>query len=145
MFLLEESVGFLANRAAAALRGALERKLVVHGITAQQWAVLLLCGRGETAAPSELSRVLGIDAAAVTRLLDRLEAKELAVRRPSHSDRRALTVELTARSRALLPKLPIAAQGVLDQALMGFSRAEVERLKSALLRILANLARAEPA
>jgi DNA-binding MarR family transcriptional regulator len=143
MFELADSIGYLLNRAAAQVRVRLEQKLAPHGITVQQWAVLFVCFKTGATTPTALARTVGIDGAAVTRLLDRMESKGLLRRMANPANRRSLTVEIAARGRALAPKLPPLAQQVLDEALAGFSAAEKEQLRTLLRHIVDAGARAE--
>ncbi|WP_261166332.1 MarR family winged helix-turn-helix transcriptional regulator [Microbacterium sp. Marseille-Q6965] len=55
--------------------------------------------RGAVVTPGALSQHLGITTAATTKLLDRLEAAEHITRTPHPTDRRALAIEITPRTR----------------------------------------------
>ena len=138
-FDLQQSVGYLVNRVAKEMKESLEAQMARHGTTAHQWAVLIRLYQGEAQTGNQLAALLGIDGAAVTRLLDRLEAKDLVVRRSHPLDRRAWLVELTAKGRALTPKLVPIALGVLEEFLTGFSRSEVDQLVQLLRKMLGNI------
>jgi DNA-binding MarR family transcriptional regulator len=83
--------------------------------------------------------LLGTDNAGITRLLDRLEAKGLVMRRTSPTDRRAIVVEPTAAGRALVPHLLPVIRGVTAQLLDGFSAEELPVLQALLRRLLDNV------
>jgi MarR family transcriptional regulator, temperature-dependent positive regulator of motility len=53
----------------------------------------------------ELARRLGLEVSTVTRLVDRLERGGLAERRAGESDRRSVTVALTAEGRAAAERM----------------------------------------
>ncbi len=111
-YALSDSLGYWVNRLAMAMRVHFERELAPFGVTAKQWAVLVTCYRGQARTPVELADALGIDRSAVTRLLDRLEAKRLLRRLPSAGDRRSVGIQLTSAGRKLVPKLiPISQEG----------------------------------
>lgn len=57
----------------------------------------------------ELADVIGIDKAAVTRALSRLEQSGYIVRKDDQEDRRAIRVYLTPKGRNLQPQLEAAA------------------------------------
>ncbi len=90
------------------------------------------------ATPTKLATILGTDNAGITRLLDRLEAKALVVRRTSAKDRRAIVIEPTAAGRALVPRLLPVVQGVTSQLLDGFATDELLVLQALLRRLLNN-------
>ena len=121
------------------LRTAIERELSARGITMQQAALLLLANRHGGHVAGRLARPLGTDAAGLTRLVDRLEAKGLVVRESSPQDRRAIVIQLTEAGRALLPGLVAAFRGVQAQALEGLSEADLGCLRAHLLRMRENL------
>jgi DNA-binding MarR family transcriptional regulator len=93
-----------------------DRLLRVHELTQPQYNILrILRGAGAAGLPSgEIGeRMVGRDPD-VTRLLDRMEERELVVRKRSTSDRRVVTTQLTASGLRLVNDLdaPIAAMHV---------------------------------
>jgi len=87
---------------------------------------------------AELARWLQIDAGAMTRLLDRLEKKQLCKRVRSTDDRRVVQVELTPQGRAAIAEVPAVLADVLNAHLAGFSKTEWLALKGYLERMLEN-------
>jgi DNA-binding MarR family transcriptional regulator len=87
---------------------------------------------------AELARVCNLDAGAMTRLLDRLEAKGLCKRVRSETDRRVVNIELTAAGTQAASDIPEILSGVQNAHLVGFSADEFETLRSYLRRILNN-------
>ena len=138
MFELDHSIGYLLNRVAGQMRVDLDQELAPFGVTAPQWAVMMRCFHRDDMTPIGLARTIGVDGAAITRLLDRMEAKGLLARRSHTTDRRSLVIELTSRGRTLAPQLPPLAKRVLERALAGFSAAERKELELLLQRMLAN-------
>lgn len=111
-----------------ALRTATDQTLAPLGVTAQQWVILRwCCDRGEIT-PNELADLVKLDCAAVSRLLDRLEAKQLVVRRPNPAHRRSVIVEPTAGGRALAPRLTAEADRARARFLGEFSAEELMQL-----------------
>lgn len=137
-FVIDESIGYLVKRVRSMLSMAVEREIAEHDVTYEQWGVLLMImtQRGDTAAV--LARGLECDTGSMTRMLDRLEAKELIVRTRSTDDRRRVQLELTASGKRLAERLVAAIVKVLNKHLDGFSVDELELFKGFLRRMLAN-------
>ncbi len=140
-FVADESVGYLIKRVRSMLSMAVEREIADTAdgdVTYEQWSVLLaiLTHRGDTAAV--LSRGLECDTGSMTRMLDRLEAKELIVRTRSTDDRRRVQLELTPAGKKKAERLVKAIVKVLNRHLDGFSVSELELFKGFLRRMLAN-------
>ena len=87
---------------------------------------------------AELARDCFLDTSAMTRLLDRLEAKGYCTRTRSSVDRRVVQLELTEAGRAAARDIPQVLSGVQNTYLRGFSDAEWHTLKGYLQRVLAN-------
>jgi len=130
--------GALLSQVGRELTTATERRLAPLGLTSQQ-AALLLHASARPSGPSQLRQHLGTDTAGMTRLLDRLEAKELLRRVPHPEDGRAILIELTDEGRALVPRIPPIFGAVSRQAFAGLSPAELAQVSGLLRRILANL------
>jgi MarR family transcriptional regulator for hemolysin len=77
----------------------------------------------------------GIDSAAVVRAVDQLEHDGLLVRRPDHSDRRAKTLYLTPKGRALAKRLDRIIQKLRADVLGGVRQEDGE----AAVRVLRTL------
>ncbi len=109
-----------------------------EGLTHAQWeplVTLYFCG---TCPVATLVRELDADAGALTRLLDRLEAKGLVRRERSTEDRRVVMVSLSETGQALTAKLPSVLSDVFNAHLDGFSHAEWQLLLSLLQRMIDN-------
>ncbi|RYY91480.1 MAG: MarR family transcriptional regulator [Comamonadaceae bacterium] len=134
----DDSVAYLMRRLITSFASEVEHELDPRGLTNAQWVPLykLHLGHGSTAA--ELARECQLDAGSMTRMLDRLEAKNLIKRVRSSEDRRVVNLELTDEGRQSAGQIPQALCKVLNAHLRGFSHDEVELLKSMLLRMLDN-------
>ena len=87
---------------------------------------------------AELARECTLDAGAMTRTLDRLEAKGLCKRVRSETDRRVVNIELTPAGTQAASDLPEILSGVQNAHLAGFSAEEFQTLRDYLRRILNN-------
>lgn len=131
---LDESLGHWAARLSWASRNALERRLRPHGLTPPMMAALVSVDGGcERAA--DLAKVMGVDAAAVTRLLDRLAHDGWLERGEMHGDRRCRHLHLSAKAQALAPRLRALSEKVERELTASLSPGE----KAQLIQLLKGL------
>ncbi|MEO7338040.1 MAG: MarR family transcriptional regulator [Caldimonas sp.] len=133
-----DSVGYLMRRVLIALTQDTDKRLDPHGLTHAQWGPLFMIRKSGSATVAELARELQIDPGAMTRLLDRLEAKGLCTRVRSTDDRRVVNLALTAEGQKAADKVPVALAEVMNAHLAGFSKQEWQMLKGFLRRMLDN-------
>jgi DNA-binding MarR family transcriptional regulator len=134
----EESIGYLLRTTLGVLSRAAETEMRPHGLTSVQWAPLMIISRGGGPTAASLARDLNTDTGAMTRMLDRLEAKGLLTRRRSASDRRVVELELTPQGRDLTARIPHHLARTYNDLLRGFTVEEFATLKEMLRRIVAN-------
>ena len=135
----EDSVGYMMRRAVSAIAQAVEARICEPGgPTYPQWVPLHKLHLMQGATVAELARQCELDTGAMTRLLDRLEAKGLCRRVRSQADRRVVNIELTEEGEAAARQLPHVLSRVQNEHLAGFTAAEWEQLKTYLQRILDN-------
>lgn len=132
-----DSVGYLLARSRTRLAKALDTALVSHHITHTQGGILLLLSRGVCVTAAELARELYIDSASMTRMIDRLEKRELIVRLPRGEDRRVVGLRLTKNGQTLARRLPAIYVKVLNQSFAGFTVEEISSLEGLLHKFLA--------
>lgn len=132
---LPELIGYALRRAQLAVFQDFVQTMAALDVTPAQFSVLLLIDRNQGVNQAQIGEALGIKAANLAVMLNALEARGVARRRPGTSDRRAHAVELTPSGKALLRQLE-ARVGDHEQRL-------VARLgepgKRQLLRLLAKL------
>jgi DNA-binding MarR family transcriptional regulator len=135
----EESIGYLMRRILSAVAQAVEMRMCEPGSpTFPQWLPLYKLHLGVATTVAELARACELDTGAMTRLLDRLEAKGLCRRVRSLEDRRVVNIELTEEGRAAAKEVPYVLSRVQNEHLAGFTKEEWEQLKGYLRRILDN-------
>lgn len=137
-YALEQSVGHLMRQILVSVAQEVEHQLHASDLTNAQWVPMFKLYMGQARTVAELARECKLDAGAMTRLLDRLEAKGLCRRVRSSSDRRVVNIELTDEGREAAREIPVAVSRVHNAHLAGFSQEEWETLKQMLRRILAN-------
>lgn len=140
---IEQSVGHLMKRITTQMRRRIERRMAEHGLTEAQWVPLWLLATGQGDTAQALTSAIDMNPGAMTRMLDRLEAKGLVARERSARDRRVVRLSLTAAGRDLVRHIPGVLAEVNNGALRGFSAAEFETLKALLRRMQATLAAEE--
>lgn len=132
------SVGAQVSRLVTMMRREVELRMAAHGLTDAQWKPLWFIGSGRAANAIELAREMAIDAGAVTRLVDRLEAKGLIERERSERDRRVVHLRLTPAGQAVVAQVPPVLAAVNNDFLRGFSSAEWQLLMDLVARMQAN-------
>jgi DNA-binding MarR family transcriptional regulator len=134
----EDSMGYLMRQILNGVAQQVELQLAHTELTNAQWIPLFKLYMGKASTVAELARECQLDAGAMTRTLDRLEAKDLCRRVRSESDRRVVNIALTGAGRIAAAEIPHVLSRVQNANLSGFSSQEFETLKSYLRRILAN-------
>jgi DNA-binding MarR family transcriptional regulator len=120
------------------MAGEVDQALEPQGLTHAQWVPLFKLYHGDASTAAELARECQLDGGAMTRTLDRLEAKGLVARVRSSEDRRVVNLELTREGREAARQIPAVLCKVQNAFLQGLSVQEWEQLKSLLRRILDN-------
>jgi len=117
----------LIRRQAAAL-------IEPHGVTLQQFNVLrILRGAGGEGLPTlEVAERMVEQTPGITRLLDRLEAKDLVRRQRCPKDRRQHLCWITDEGLALLEKLDTVTAGAHEEAMKGLRHKD----RPAFIRLL---------
>lgn len=134
----DNNVGLLMKRALQSIRQTIDRELAPHDLTQAQWLPLVRIAHGGCTTIAALARDQAIDPGAMTRAVDRLQAKGLLQRERSATDRRVVTLVLTESGRAAAALVPPVAVQVLNAHLAGFSAADWQLLIGLLTRLLAN-------
>ena len=73
----------------------LDNGLLPLGLTGAQWRPILLLDSGKVNTAAQLAELIGVDTGAMTRTLNRLEAKGLIKRERSNTDKRVVKLALT--------------------------------------------------
>ena len=108
------------------------------GVTPCQWAILEAAFYGNANTLTALARIIPVDAAAISRQLDKLQKSGLVRRRRLRSDRRTVRIELTEKGRDLVPKLETRIQDNNARFLAGVSETEQAAFTEIIKRMLNN-------
>jgi DNA-binding MarR family transcriptional regulator len=139
-----KSVFRLISRVKTEALSALDQALAADAevaaleVTAAQYVIIAQLAEKEANSSAQLCKSFSYDAGAMTRMVDRLEAKGLVERRRCPDDRRLINLELTEAGKALFPKMKAIAAAVQNRFLRGFTKDEVRQLERLLGRILEN-------
>src|SRR5229473_5920280 len=122
-----DAFGSLLSRAARQWRRSADLRLQPFDLTEATWLPLLRIARAP-APPrqKDLAAAMFVDGSAVVRLLDNLEGAGLIQRKEGETDRRAKTIHLTPRGRAIADKAETAARRVRQDALAGLAEKDIE-------------------
>src|SRR5262245_37009530 len=102
---LEAHLGYWLRYVSNHVSHSFARKVAALDVGVAEWVVLRELFDGDPPAPSELATAIGMTRGAVSKIIDRLETKSLVTRTISDRDRRFQTVMLSAKGRALVPRL----------------------------------------
>lgn len=109
-----------------------------HDLTFSQYVTIKKLADG-IASVTDLARAAELNPGAMTRLLDKLEAKGLILRVDDPADRRALHIHLTEAGTAIWRDIYECGARVRQRALSGMSDAEREQLMHLLEQVRDNL------
>ena len=107
-------------------RREVDRRLVDHGLTdARAVPILHIARSGDGMRQGALADELGLEGPSLVRLLDQLCAAGLVERRDDPADKRAKTLHITARGRAMAAVAETALQKVRGEMLADVSFADL--------------------
>jgi DNA-binding MarR family transcriptional regulator len=129
-------LNFAANRFT---RLAARQNQEEFGIGAMEWRMLVMLTREPGSSVSHAARTIGIDKAAVSRALQRMEKAGLAAATCPGGDDRRKDWTLTEKGAALHARMLPQALERQRQALEGFSESEAQAFAGYQKRFLGNL------
>jgi DNA-binding MarR family transcriptional regulator len=113
-----------------------EKRLKAVGITRSSYAVLSAIHHVQKSTPAAVTQFLGINGAAVTRHLDRLEQGGLIQRAPSAKDRRSIELRLTEQGTAMVGQGRAFSEETNRRFTDGLSAAQLKELRSCIQLML---------
>ena len=135
-----ESAGLLVNKLAHLMAQGMQRRLKAYDVTMSQWVVLKFLWEQEGRSQVELQEAVGLDAATVTGLIQRMSSQDLVQRQSDPADKRVQRVYLTERGRALEQIAARFEEEVNASALRDFSEDERAFFLRLVQRALRNCA-----
>jgi DNA-binding MarR family transcriptional regulator len=134
-YTMRNSVGYLMRVCTNRLLPQMEAVFEDQELTFSQWTTLVALHSGITTA-GDLAHNICHDAGSLTRLIDEMVKRGLVTRSRSDSDRRVVTLALTARGEDLVEALAPRMMNFWNGLLAGFSHAEVDMLINLLTRLV---------
>lgn len=128
----ENSMGWMIQRLARRLDDAMNARLAEHGLTLQQFAILMTVIETGRMTQAEIGRRFAMPAYAISRAIDGLEADGLLVRDAHPSSRRAHQIHATQKAVDLAPAMFAIVKAVNADLTAGLGADDADRLRQLL-------------
>lgn len=134
------ALGLLFRQTRDAMWARMEKELAAagHDLNFSQFITLKYLAAG-SAGVTDLARLADLNPGAMTRLLDKLEARGLLQRHADPNDRRALNIQLTEAGRTIWRDIDQCGKRVRECALHGMDEATRIQLTRLLEQVRDNL------
>ncbi|MCK0132608.1 MarR family transcriptional regulator [Flavobacteriaceae bacterium F08102] len=139
-YVFTDSVGYLTTTISRILQQKLQARFNNTGLntTPEQWRLLVVIANEGEMNQSQLAELQHKDRAAIKRLIDHLEKKNLVTRK-SGIDARSYTISLTQKGREVVRVFTKASKETVKEALSCFTEAEAKTLNQLLNKLLQNI------
>ena len=132
----EQPLGRMIYFLAQDIRNLAEKVLAPYELTLEQFQTLKALSPAAGLTQRQLGMEINKNPANMTRILDRLEAKELTLRRQDPADRRAYLVFLTDKGKVLMDEVIEIFNDFSNQVHQGLT-VEMKRMARKVLGIMA--------
>jgi MarR family transcriptional regulator, transcriptional regulator for hemolysin len=122
---LDEQFAESLHLVAHAWRTELDRRLRPSGFSHSRWLLLLHLSRNDGCTHRELAQHMGIEAATLVRLVDRMEREGMLKRRGSDTDRRVKHLHLSAAGKKSVELIRSHAAVLRKEILSGSSKENI--------------------
>jgi MarR family transcriptional regulator, organic hydroperoxide resistance regulator len=136
-----DRLAHLVKDAMRALDRSLEVRLTRHGVSLGHWRFLRVLWESDGLTQRELSREAGVMEPTTFAALKAMASRGYIVRRQLPGNRRKVHIFLTAKGKALKPRLVPLAEEVNRLAVARVSPGDVAATRRTLLAVIENLAR----
>jgi DNA-binding MarR family transcriptional regulator len=126
------------------LQTTFDRYFVMHGMTAQEAAILVRCSEATETSPGGLAFSLGRDKGQMSRFVQRLETKGLISRKVSSRDHRRFVLKATSSALRMVPGLVLTFENIRTQLLAQITAHDIERMGLVLNTVLKNAEKMRP-
>ncbi len=140
---IDDSIGYLVGRTSRSIIRRLTKKFSQAGfdVSYEQWSILVHLYRRDGLTQQELSRIAVKDKAAITRLLNVLEKKNIVLRIPDRTDKRSNLIYLTHKAKMFRDDLISQVDEMLQEAEKGISKKDMAQCKATLNKVFQNFER----
>ncbi len=138
-FNMDTSLGFILNRTAIATKMSFNQLIKSHGISPEQWSVIFRVVENDGISQKELADSTYKDQGNLTRMIDKLVEKDYLYRKSDDSDRRAIQLFATDKSKSLVEDVIPISNLYNEQLTKDFSENEQVKLIELLNRVYNNI------
>lgn len=138
-FNMDESFGFILNRTAIATKTGFNQLIKSHGISPEQWSVIFRVVEKNGISQKELADSTYKDQGNLTRMIDKLVEKGYLNRKLDETDRRAVQLLATDKSKSLVDDVIPITNLYNEQLTKDFSDNEKMKLIELLNRAYNNI------
>lgn len=137
----DELFDILVGKISAAINRTFLRAFAADGIeiTTEQWSVLACLWKKDKVTQQTLCSLTAKDKPSMTRLIDKLENRNLVTRVSDHNDRRINLIHLTDSGIALQQRATDLVQKIATKTLNNITENELEIGRIMLKKIMMNL------
>lgn len=138
--IIDSSIAYLVGRTSRSIMKRLSNKFISAGfdVSYEQWSILVHLYRKDGQTQQELANIAVKDKAAITRLLNVLEKKNIVLRIPDRSDKRSKLVYLTNKAKEFKTDLIDIVEELLVEAGQGIQDDEMKQCRWTLNKIFSN-------
>jgi MarR family transcriptional regulator, transcriptional regulator for hemolysin len=137
---LDEDFLFLLYDVARTMRTRADQRARARGMTRAQWVILARLERQPGLTQNEMAAIVEVEPITIARLVDRLEARGLVVRKADPKDRRVWRLHLTPAAAPILREIAKYRAEINQLITGGMAAATQKILRDGLLQMKANLA-----
>jgi DNA-binding MarR family transcriptional regulator len=133
--------GFTIEKTMKRIKQNLQRRFNKHhfGVTVDQWVVLDCVHQQDALSQNEIAEATFKDAPTVTRIIDQLCTKGLAVREPDPQDRRRFNISLTDKGHKKVGQIQPVVLAMRQDGWQGLTEDDYHQLMRVLNRVFGNL------
>lgn len=133
---LEAHLGYWVRLVSNHVSGSFARALQAQSLSVAEWVALNQIDRATDSTPAGLADAMGMTRGAISKVLDKLQAKEWIARATSQDDNRVQLLSLTRKGKRFLPELTAIADDN-DERFFGALNADERATLRQLLEKLA--------
>lgn len=137
----DELFDILVGKISTAINRTFLRTFTAEGIeiTTEQWSVMACLWQKDKVTQQVLCTLTSKDKPSMTRLIDKLEKRNLVIRVSDHSDRRINLIHLTDAGIALQQKATDLVHTIVSKTLSNITEEELNTSRIVLKKIIGNL------
>lgn len=132
---LETHLGYWLRKVSNAVSGSFARSLQARQTSVAEWVVLCHLHDRKQATPGELAEALTMTRGAISKVIDKLQAKEWIRSRIKPEDNRVQMLSLTAAGRRVVPQLAEIADHNDGRFFAFLNTEERQRLRDLLIKL----------